>query len=72
MERGSDKNKILHSDYSRKAHYAPPTPTRLSLPQLSRVSRVNAPVGCRDPVYNFLCHSQSQVKSVTAIEPGDK
>jgi len=37
---------------------------RDSTVELSRVGGVNAPVGSRDPVYNFLC--------CWAIEVGDK
>ena len=47
----------------RKAQYTPQR-RRDSTVELSRVGGVNAPVGSRDPVYNFLC--------CWAIEVGDK
>jgi len=46
------------------AQYTPPTRRRDSTVELSRVGGVNAPVGNRDPLYNFLC--------CWAIEVGDK
>jgi len=41
----------LYSPIPPNAQYTPPTPTV----EVSRVGAVNAPVGGRDPVYNFLC-----------------
>jgi len=47
------------------AQYTPPMPTRLNCRvKLCRVGSVNAPIGSRDPVCNFLC--------CWAIEVGDK
>ena len=45
---------LFDAKSSSQAQYIPPTPTRLNCRVESR-RRLNAPVGSRDPVYNFLC-----------------
>jgi len=60
MHQRSRRRRRHHHDH---AQYTPPTP-RDSSQLSSRVGGVNATVGSRDPVYNFLCF--------WAIEVGDK
>jgi len=56
---------------NRLKHIVDADATHLNCIELSRVGGVNAPVGSRDPVYNFLCCSAIEVGDNLTIRHND-